>query len=176
MVTVLPPPPQPSPAPAPVSLSPEEAKRFTLAFSSAIKHPAFSRVVRRLLVRENMSSLAAACPGLAEDLVAQGFLTRPELLPHLLEPATLAKVAAEHPCLLEAANNLAAAVHEEQAAGKGEAEAGPAAGGSYYLDEMSDEEMEGEDGPARGGQGRARSSNSLGGITPAQLAQVRGKA
>ena len=45
--------------------------RFTIAFGSALKHPAFNKVVRRLVQRDNMDSLAAACPGLSTDLVAQ---------------------------------------------------------------------------------------------------------
>jgi len=173
MVAVLPAPQQIT-KPKPVSMSAEEIKRFGVAFKTAFKNPSFSTVVKRLLERENMDSLAAACPGLSDDLVAQGFLTRPELLLHLLDPETLGKVAKSHPSLLEAANNLSAAVHEEQqsagrageAAGAGGREAG--AGGSYYLDEMSDEEMDGEEGTGRGPQ-RSRSFNA---ITPAQLAQA----
>merc|ERR1712013_708651 len=80
----------------------------------------------------------------------------------------------EHPSILEAAHNLAAAVHEEQSQGAGKEEE-RSSGGSYYLDEMSDEEMDddGAAGPSRGQQqGRARSSNSFNAITPAQLAQA----
>lgn len=180
MVTVLPPDPEHVDKPKPVKMSGEEVKRFTIAFGSAFKHPAFSKVVKRLLQRENMESLAAACPGLETDLVAQGFLTRPELLLHLLDPNTLAKVAAEHPCILEAAHNLAAAVHEEQATGtvrQGEQEQPSSTGtggGSYYLDEMSDDEMEGDEqgqGTSRGAA-RNRASNSFSAITPAQLEQA----
>merc|ERR1719434_527344 len=121
-----------------------------------------------------MDSLAAACPGLSTDLVAQAFLTRPELLLHLIEPDTLTKIGQEHPSILEAAHNLVAAVHEEQSQGAGKEEE-RSSGGSYYLDEMSDEEMDddGAAGPSRGQQqGRARSSNSFNAITPAQLAQA----
>jgi len=162
------------PKPQPVTMSQEEIKRFGVAFKTAFKNPSFSTVVKRLLERENMESLAAACPGLNEDPVAQGFLTKPELLMHLLDPDTLTKVAKSHPSLLEAANNLAAAVHEEQqSAGRGAEEPGTSggesgAGGSYYLDEMSDDEMEGEEGGGRGPQ-RSRSFTA---ITPAQLAQA----
>ena len=171
MVAVL---PLSTPAsnPEPVSMTNEEIKRFCVAFKTAFKNPSFSTVVKRLLERENMDNLAAACQGLSEDQVAQGFLTRPELLLHLLNPDTLPKVAKSHPSLLEAAKNLSAAVHEEQqSAGRGE-ESGPGGvvgggGGSYYLDEMSDDEMEGDEG-GRGPQ-RSRSFNA---ITPAQLAQA----
>jgi len=172
MVGVLPA-PIPVTNPEPVSMTNEEIKRFGVAFKTAFKNPSFSTVVKRLLERENMDNLAAACQGLSGDQVAQGFLTRPELLLHLLDPETLAKVAKSHPSLLEAAKNLSAAVHEEQqSAGRVGEEALPggagSGGGSYYLDEMSDDEMEGEEGGGRGPQ-RSRSFNA---ITPAQLAQA----
>merc|ERR1719264_538304 len=102
MITVLPPPVAAPAAPAPVKMTGEEIKRFTIAFGSALKHPAFNKVVRRLVQRDNMDSLAAACPGLSTDLVAQAFLTRPELLLHLIEPETLTKVGEERPSILEA--------------------------------------------------------------------------
>ena len=60
---------------APVTITDAEADRFRVAFGSALRNPAFNKVVRRLLHRENMESLAAACPGLQDDLVAQAFLT-----------------------------------------------------------------------------------------------------
>ena len=113
MVAVLPAPPTMSNT-KPVTMTQEEIKRFGVAFKTAFKNPSFSTVVKRLLERENMDNLAAACQGLSEDQVAQGFLTRPELLLHLLDPDTLGKVAKSHPSLLEAAKNLSAAVHEEQ--------------------------------------------------------------
>merc|ERR1719450_761130 len=113
-----------------------------------------------------MDNLSAACPGLADDNIAQAFLTKPDLLSHLCHPDTLHKVAETHPCLLEAANNLAAAVHEEQqSAGK----SGPGAaenvdrtagGGSYYLDEMSDEEMDTDDGQQRPQRSRSFTGGS----------------
>merc|ERR1712037_1082593 len=129
-------------------------------------------VVRRLVQRDNMDSLAAACPGLSTDLVAQAFLTRPELLLHLIEPETLTKVGEEHPSILEAAHNLAAAVHEEQSQGAGKEEE-RSTGGSYYLDEMSDEEME-EDGG--GAAGPSRGQPGIGQPAAAPLAQTESAA
>jgi len=172
MVAVLPSPPSQKNKSEPVKMNTENIKRFAVAFKTAFKNPSFSTVVKRLLERENMDNLAAACPGLSEDVVAQGFLTRPELLLHLLDQETLTKVAESHPSLLEAANNLSAAVHEEQqSAGRTAEETGASgpsgSGGSYFLDELSDEEMDAEDG-SRGPQ-RSRSFNA---ITPAQLAQA----
>ena len=169
-------PPQQSPEVKSVKLSQEEIRKFCVSFKTALKSSAFPKVVKRLLEKENLDNLCAACPGLAEDALAQAFLTKPDLLTHLSVPEVIAKVAESHPCLLEAANNLAAAVHEEKqasarsgpsAASEPEASAG---GGSYYLDEMSDDEMDTEEG----GQQRPQRSRSFtgGGITPAQLAQA----
>merc|ERR1719219_381574 len=75
--------------PEAAQLSQEEIRKFGVAFKTAMKTPSFSVVVKRLLERENMDSLAAACPGLSEDVVAQSFLTRPDLLGQLCDPETL---------------------------------------------------------------------------------------
>ena len=92
----------------------------------------------------------------------QAFITKPGLL-QLCDQEALTKLAKLHPALLEAINNLAASVREEEQ--KTGAGAGPTQeGGSYYLDEMSDEEMDAEEG----GEGAAR----VPAITPAQLAQA----
>ena len=71
----------------------------------------------------------------------------------MLDPDTLGKVAKSHPSLLETAKNISTAVLEEhQSAGRGQKEAGPsgvapaARGERYYLDDVSDDEMEVEDG------------------------------
>jgi len=163
----------PLPAPDPVKVSDADFQKFRLAFGSALKNPAFTRVARRLLKRENMESLAAACPGLESNLVAQAFLTRPQLLVHLLDQDTIKLVGEKHPALLEAAHNLAAAVHEEAARGRSsgsQATADPAdreteSSGAYFLDDVSDEEMD-EDEGAGGGQGGRQPAQ----ITAEQLA------
>lgn len=160
--------------PDPIEITEGEIQRFRLAFGSAIRSPAFSKVVKRMLLQENMESLAAACPGLQQDTVAQAYLTRPELLIHLLDMETLKKISKNHPSLLEAANNLAAAVHEENAAAgrenRSSSSAPPAEDsvegepGSYFLDEMSDEDMDVDDDTSRETATRAAP------ITPEQLA------
>ena len=101
-----------------------------------------------------MESLAAATAGLSEDLAAPAFLTRPELLSHLLDPETFKKVGEIHPSLCEVANNLSAAVHEEQVSGSTPIQP-QESGGSYFLDKMSDEDMEEDNTPA--GVQRAKS-------------------
>ena len=162
--------------PKAVKKTPEEIRKFCSSFKTCLKSPAFPKVIKRLLEKENMDNLSAACPGLEDDSLAQAFLTKPDLLSHLCSPEVLTKLAESHPCLVEAANNLAAAVHEEQqaagragAAAERDAIAGAAAGGgSYYLDEMSDDDMDTEDSQQR----PQRSRSFTGGITAAQLAQA----
>jgi len=160
----------PLPAPDPVKVSDDDFQKFRLAFGSALKNPAFTRVARRLLKRENMESLAAACAGLESDSVAQAFLTRPQLLVHLLDQDTIKLVGEKHPALLEAAHNLAAAVHEEAARSRSsgsQATADPAdreteSSGAYFLDDVSDDDMDEDDGNDGAG-------GSQGGRPPAQI-------
>jgi len=164
MVIPMPAPRPPPPALEPAKVTDDDFQKFRLAFGSALKNPAFTRVSRRLLKRENMESLAAACPGLETDLVAQAFLTKPQLLIHLLDHDTIKLVGEKHPALLEAAHNLAAAVHEEAArsrsSGGGQSndptERETESSGAYFLDDMSDDEMEADDdgGAVAGGSGR----------------------
>ena len=170
LIMVMEIPPQKIPEVKSVKLTPEEIRKFIVSFKTALKSSAFPKVVQSLLEKENLDNLSAACPGLSEDSLAQAILTKPDLLKHLCDPEVMEKVAEAHPCLLEAANNLAAAVHEEKQSTARSSTEASAGGGSYYLDEMSDDEMDTEDG----GQHRAQRSRSIGrgGITPAQLAQA----
>ena len=101
-----------------------------------------------------METLAASTAGLSEDLTVQTFLTRPELPIHLLDQETLKKVGKTHPSLCEAANNLAPAVDEERVSGSTPIQP-QQSGGSYFLDQMSDGEMEEDNTPA--GVQRAKS-------------------
>ena len=71
MVVPLPPPKPNATTVDPVNLSEDDYQKFRLAFKSALKNSAFTRVSKRLLQRENMENLAAACPGLQEDPLAQ---------------------------------------------------------------------------------------------------------
>lgn len=111
--------------------------------------------------------------------MACAFLSKPELLYSLLDQDTLKFVHERHPGLWEAAYQLAAAVHEEKPTPKSNAtpeEAEVANPFAYNLDEMSDEDDEGEDmetgevprGPRRG----RRSIGEAAPITADQLASA----
>lgn len=157
----------------------DEIQQFLIAFGLAVRNPAFHKVAQRLGQRENLENIVATCPDLGKDPVACAFLSKPELLYSLLDQDTLKFVHERHPGLWEAAYQLAAAVHEEKPTPKSNAtpeEAEVANPFAYNLDEMSDEDDEGEDmetgevprGPRRG----RRSIGEAAPITADQLASA----
>ena len=93
--------------------------------------PQFSVVMKRLTEdKDNLNNLVAACPGLEQDQVALALLAKPENLmmvftpdPHSAEQGMdvwkgkMQKMAKDHPALLQAIENMIAAVHEEKPSG-----------------------------------------------------------
>ena len=108
-----------------------ELQQFFVALALAIRNPQFSVVVKRLTEdKDNLGNLVAACPGLEQDPVALALLSKPENLmmvftpdPHSAEQGMdvwkekMQKMAKEHPALLQAIENMIAAVHEEKPSG-----------------------------------------------------------
>lgn len=97
-------------------------------------------------------------------------LQDPDLIVHMSDPETVRKIAKEHPSLIEAANYIAAHVHEE-AANVNQNQATTSTGYSYSLEALSDdEEMDSSSSdPPREAQPLTRNS-SYNAITAAQLA------
>eukprot|EP00096_Caligus_rogercresseyi_P003699 TRINITY_DN1712_c0_g2_i1.p1 TRINITY_DN1712_c0_g2~~TRINITY_DN1712_c0_g2_i1.p1 ORF type:complete len:393 (-),score=126.70 TRINITY_DN1712_c0_g2_i1:123-1301(-) len=133
------------------------------ALSSAFRSPAFNKVVKKI----NIDSFIATCPHLAGDRIAQSYLSKPEMLIHLLDPETIVKVGKNHPGVIEAIEHLSALVQEEAKAvpsgssGSQGAEISPF---SYHMDDMSDEDEEMSDAsrpPVPSGSG----NGTGGGIT-----------
>jgi len=136
---------------APESPPPSEDKiqEFMFAFGLAIKNSTFHKVAQRLCQRQNLENFVATCSGLANDPVACAFLTKPELLYSLLDPETLKYCMEKHPGLIDAANQIAAAVYEEEKSNNKSATSSTAMEESeapnpfaYNLDEMSDDDDE----------------------------------
>jgi len=165
-------------APKKPAPSEDEIQQFLIAFGLAVRNPAFHKVAQRLGQKENLENIIATCPELAKDPVACAFLTRPELLYSLLDQDTLKYVHERHPGLCEAAYQLAAAVHEEKPTAKtGAGSEEVPAPFLYNLDEMSDDDDEGEDMETGeiNRQPRGGARGSLGGgnpITADQLASA----
>lgn len=88
---------------------------------------------------EVLETIIAATPGLAEDPAAIAIIQDPELIVHMADPDTVRRVAEKHPSLIEAANYIAAHIHEEQA-NADSSQAGTSTGYSYSLEALSDDE------------------------------------
>ena len=115
----------------PREMTEAEMQQFFVALAMAIRTPQFSVVMKRLTEdKDNLGNLVAACPGLEQDPVALALLSKPENLmmvftpdPHSAEQGMdvwkgkMQKMAKDHPALLQAIENMIAAVHEEKPSG-----------------------------------------------------------
>lgn len=117
-----------------------------------------------------MENIIAATPGLIDDPVAVAMIQDPELIVHMSDPDTVRRIAELHPSLIEAANHIAAHVHEE-AATVSQSQPGTSTGYSYSLEALSDDEdMDSSNSdPPREGHSLTRNT-SYSAITAAQLA------
>lgn len=116
-----------------------------------------------------METIIAATPGLADDPVAIAMIKDPELIVHLADSDTVRRVADLHPSLIEAANQIAAHVHEE-ASTVNQNQPGTSTGYSYSLDALSDDEdMDSSESNNRESHPLTRNT-SYSAITAAQLA------
>jgi len=179
----------------PREMTEAEMQQFFVALAMAIRTPQFSVVMKRLTEdKDNLNNLVAACPGLEQDQVALALLAKPENLmmvftpdPHSAEQGMdvwkgkMQKMAKDHPALLQAIENMIAAVHEEKPSGAVDPVVAEQLATSYHLDEMDDELAADEDdedddmmmdtGAAGGGGGSDLQRNrSFSAITPDQLA------
>ncbi|XP_011171415.2 ubiquitin-like protein 7 [Solenopsis invicta] len=118
------------------------------AFKSFNETPAFRSALHRLSKRpEVIDNIISSSPGLHEDAVAIAMLQDPDLMAHFIDVDTVRRIAKLHPVLIEAAQNIAAAVHEEahNAASSGSSSSSvaslqPTTARSYSVDSMSLEE------------------------------------
>lgn len=91
--------------------------------------------------RETLETLAATCPGLADDHLAMAVLSKPEMLALLMKKDVLKRVARERPALFDALNVLAATVHEEQSSQASNSKGPSFAPFAYAMDHMDDDDM-----------------------------------
>ncbi|XP_067010192.1 ubiquitin-like protein 7 [Anabrus simplex] len=159
--------------PIPVrSMSEGDIQELVLAFRTFTRHPSYRSALHRLSRQEVLENIIMATPGLNEDPVAISILRDPELLVHMENADTVRRIVELHPSLAEAANHIAAAVHEEAATGSS-ATQGASSGFTYSYDALSDEEemdsSQSSDSQPRAGDGLSR-QQSYSTITAAQLA------
>ncbi|XP_014477844.1 PREDICTED: ubiquitin-like protein 7 [Dinoponera quadriceps] len=95
-------------------ISEDSILQLTSAFKSFNETPAFRSALHRLSKRpEVIDNIISSSPGLHEDSVAIAMLQDPDLMAHFTDVDTVKRIAELHPVLIEAAQNIAAAVHEE---------------------------------------------------------------
>lgn len=119
-----------------------------------------------------LDNIIASTPGLADDPVAIAMLRDPELIVQMSDPETVRRTADLHPSLIEAAQQIAAHVHEEATNAATTTAPSTSTGYSYSLEALSDdEEMDSTSTTPREGQPLQRNS-SYNAITAAQLASA----
>lgn len=129
-------------------ISEDSILQLASAFKSFNEMPAFRSALHRLSKRpEVIDNIISSSPGLHEDSVAIAMLQDPDLMAHFTDVDTVKRIAELHPVLIEAAQNIAAAVHEEaqNTASSGSssssmANSQPTTARSYSVDNMSLEE------------------------------------
>ncbi|EZA52533.1 hypothetical protein DMN91_005880 [Ooceraea biroi] len=130
-------------------ISEDSILQLTSAFRSFNETPAFRSALHRLSKRpEVIDNIISSSPGLYEDSVAIAMLLDADLMAHFTNVDTVRRIATLHPTLIEAAQNIAAAVHEEahnvassgSSSGSSVASSQPASARSYSVDNMTLEE------------------------------------
>ncbi|XP_074110336.1 ubiquitin-like protein 7 [Cotesia typhae] len=172
--------------PVPAKSIPEESiLQLASAFRSFNENPALKSALHRLSKRpEVIENIILTTPGLSEDSVAIAMLQDPDLMAHFTHYDTVKRIAELHPLLIEAAQLIAAAVHEE--AHNAAATAGPSSSAmnaasttySYSLDNLSDDEMAGDSSQSSDSAHHQNGSSRTGtmAITTAQLATALARA
>ncbi|KRT82997.1 Ubiquitin, partial [Oryctes borbonicus] len=158
---------------SPKSVTEAEIQELVFAFRSFMISPIYRTALQRLSRPEVLETIKAATPGLADDPVAVAIIQDPELIVQLSDIDTVRRIATLHPSLIEAANHIAAHVHEETTS-VSNSRAGTSTGYSYSLEALSDDDDEMESSqsePSRETNPLTRNT-SYGTITAAQLADA----
>lgn len=106
---------EPEVVPPVKELSEQEIQQLVVAFKAFTVSSSYRAALQRLSRKEVLDTIIAATPWLEDDPVAIAMVQDPELIVNLSDAETVRKVAKLHPSLIEAANYIAAHVHEEAA-------------------------------------------------------------
>ncbi|XP_075221282.1 ubiquitin-like protein 7 [Lycorma delicatula] len=158
-------------APRPAqSMSEADIQALVVAFRALTLNPTYRNALQKLSRPDILDNIIMITPGLSQDPVAISMIQDPELLVRMGDIDTVRRIVELHPALAEAANNIAAAVHEEALAGNGSNNSATSSGYSYSLDALSDDdEMDSSQSSDSQPQGLSR-QGSYSTITAAQLA------
>ncbi|XP_048736445.1 ubiquitin-like protein 7 [Ostrea edulis] len=146
------------PRKSPEKMSDMAMSQLAVTLQSALLSPSCKHTIEKMLNSpEALERLISATPGLEGDPVAISMLQDQELLTILAHPENIKQVVDKHPAFGYAAMTVCQMVNEE---GSGR-DSDRITTGSFYLDQMSDDE---DDSIA------SRPGPSSGGITASQLA------
>ncbi|XP_061173352.1 ubiquitin-like protein 7, partial [Saccostrea echinata] len=146
------------PTKSPEKMSDMAMRQLVVTLQSALLNPSCKNTIERILNSpEALERLISATPGLESDPVALSMLQDQELLAILAHPENIKEVVNKHPAFGQAAMTVCQMVNEE---GSGR-DSDRITTGSFYLDQMSDDE---DDSISN------RPGPSSGGITASQLA------
>nr|XP_033325142.1 ubiquitin-like protein 7 [Megalopta genalis] len=170
----------------PKYISEDNILQLASAFKSFKENPALRSALHRLGKRpEVIANIISSSPGLHEDAVAIAIFQDPDLMAHFVDVDTVRRFAEAHPVLVEAAQNIAAAVHEEAhnnaaAASNNSGSNTQPTAYSYNMDNLSDdEEMAGDSSQSSDSTQPSNLSNNPSNnrrITAAQLAAAVSRA
>ncbi|KAK9298692.1 hypothetical protein QLX08_008059 [Tetragonisca angustula] len=135
----------------PKYISEDAILQLVSAFKSFKENPGLRSALNRIGKKpEVMDNIISSSPGLHEDTVAIAILQDPDLMSYFTDVDTVRRFAEAHPVLVEAAQNIAAAVHAEAhnnvtLGSNSSLSNSQSAAYSYTLDNLSgDEEMAGD--------------------------------
>ncbi|XP_053994519.1 ubiquitin-like protein 7 [Hylaeus volcanicus] len=95
-------------------ISEDSILQLVSAFKSITDNPVLHTTLQRFGKRpEIISNIISSFPGLHEDMTAIAILQNCDLMAHFTDVDTVRRFAEAHPVLVEAAHNIAVAVHEE---------------------------------------------------------------
>ncbi|CAH1396721.1 unnamed protein product [Nezara viridula] len=150
-------------------MSEQDIKALVIAFRTLTLNPSHRHSLQKLSRPDILENIISITPGLSQDPVAISLIQDPELIVRLSANFdTVRRIVELHPALAEAANHIAATVHEEAIHSQ---IPGPSTSTGYnILDLLSDdEEMESSQSSDSVQPGVSRQP-SFSAITPAQLA------
>lgn len=126
--------------PKPVqSMSETDIQNLVVAFRTLTLNPSYRNALQKLSRPDILDNIIMITPGLSQDPVAISMIQDPELLVRMGDIDTVRRIVELHPALAEAANHIAAAVHEEAVTGNASTQP-TTSGYSYSLDALSDDE------------------------------------
>lgn len=149
-------------------MSEQDIKALVIAFKTLTLNPSHRNSLQKLSRPDILENIIMITPGLSQDPVAISLIQDPELMVRLANFETVRRIVELHPALAEAANHIAATVHEEAIQNH---TAGPSTSAGYsLLDLLSDDEDMESSQSSDSVQPSVSREPSFSGITHAQLA------